>query len=252
MTIRTFSLGSTVVSTPAPGETRLLFEEILERECYLPAAIGLPDRPLIVDVGANVGLASLYFAKRAPGARTILVEAIAEMAAAAEQNVSRWGLDAQVLAAALCPTGVDPVIDYRPKTPGISSLWAYRRDRTQEISARFESIGIEQLEAHDLAVALAGRSERLEVTRVGMDEIVAICAPRLIDLMKVDVEGGEWDIVNEAICSGAVRTLICETDRQNAQRFHNLSQPGWTATIREHPIFAEQVLVLILGPSKDP
>jgi FkbH-like protein/FkbM family methyltransferase len=55
-------------------ETDYLYEEIFENECYLKHDIGLPDGATVVDIGANIGLFSLFVMSRCRNPRIYAFE----------------------------------------------------------------------------------------------------------------------------------------------------------------------------------
>ena len=76
------------------------WQEIFERECFF-----FPDGghvPRIVDAGANVGIATLYFKSRYPAARIVAIEPDPAAAEALRRNVESFGLpEVEIVEAAL-------------------------------------------------------------------------------------------------------------------------------------------------------
>src|SRR5262245_28331690 len=56
------------------GSDVFTFQEIIKAEIYQPAVVRLPSCQTIIDLGANIGLASLYLASRYPTSRVFAVE----------------------------------------------------------------------------------------------------------------------------------------------------------------------------------
>src|SRR5829696_7537799 len=65
--------GESLVS-PVGEPLLALFEEIWIRQSYLPAAWTPTPRPTVVDVGANVGVFSLWAIRRLGAARVVAIE----------------------------------------------------------------------------------------------------------------------------------------------------------------------------------
>jgi 2-polyprenyl-3-methyl-5-hydroxy-6-metoxy-1,4-benzoquinol methylase len=65
--------GDSLVS-PAEEPLLALFEEIWIRESYLPTAWTPTTAPKVIDVGANVGVFSLWAARRLGAARVVAIE----------------------------------------------------------------------------------------------------------------------------------------------------------------------------------
>src|SRR4029079_3076700 len=56
------------VSHQNPGETDFLYQEIFEQRCYLRHGITLPDAACVFDVGAHIGLFTLFVRQESPRA----------------------------------------------------------------------------------------------------------------------------------------------------------------------------------------
>jgi|GEM_PF-1515741 len=76
-------------------------EEYLRSIHLIREKMQLPEVPLIIDAGANIGLASLYFSLHFTNCRLQLLEPFGENAAAARENLQRNAVHAEVLQAAL-------------------------------------------------------------------------------------------------------------------------------------------------------
>ncbi len=76
-------------------------EEYLRSIRLIREKVQLPETPLIIDAGANIGLAALYFSLHFTGCRLQLLEPFEENAASARENIQRNHLNAEVLQAAL-------------------------------------------------------------------------------------------------------------------------------------------------------
>ena len=141
------------------GDIFILYEVFLS-ECYDIPGYDFRDAGLIVDLGANIGLASLYFAGRAPRARLICVEPSPGNADLLRRNLAAIPEATVVEAAAAGTSGTLPFDDDRP-------AWGGR------LSA----------------------SGRKTVRAVGMADLLQRCAPgERVDLLKIDIEGGELDL----------------------------------------------------------
>jgi hypothetical protein len=55
-------------------ETDYVYKEIFEDECYTRHGIRLPDGATVVDIGANIGLFSLFALSRSPNAKIYAFE----------------------------------------------------------------------------------------------------------------------------------------------------------------------------------
>ncbi|MCW2246962.1 FkbM family methyltransferase [Azospirillum fermentarium] len=135
--------------------------------------------PLIVDCGAHIGLASLYFASRFPQATIHAFEADPAIA--------------EVMAANLLAQGIMQV------TPYAKAVWTH-------------GDGITFADTHDDSghVVSGGPAEGKRVESIRLRDFLAGLG-RPVDLLKLDIEGAEFAVADD--CDGAlggVRRIIAE------------------------------------------
>ncbi|MFE4333088.1 FkbM family methyltransferase [Streptomyces sp. NPDC056831] len=106
-------------------ESDFLYREIFTDNAYLRHGITLPDDAVVVDVGANIGMFTLYAARHSPGARVIAVEPIAELATAAALNAELHGVDATVHTCALGAAPGETELTYYPRNSVMSGRYAH-------------------------------------------------------------------------------------------------------------------------------
>jgi len=142
------------------GSDRASFEHVFGGAYELDVPV---EPKLIVDLGANAGYASVFFALRYPSARVIAVEPVPENARLVRKNVSRLGRVDVVEAAAWPRPARLTLVD-----PG-KSFWGMRvaEDAAGEVAA----------------VTIPALLERAGVGR--------------IDILKVDIEGAEAELFSE-------------------------------------------------------
>ena len=142
------------------GGDIFVLHEVFGSGCYAPPMDPSSLRT-IVDLGANIGLTTLYFASKAPEARFICVEPVPGNAELLCRNISPLAQTVIVQAAVARKSGMVAFDDARPAWGG--------------------------------GIAADGR---LRVAAISMDDLLARYAPEgKIDLLKMDVEGAEADIL---------------------------------------------------------
>jgi FkbM family methyltransferase len=159
--------------------TLFLLEEIWLEGCY-DVAIDEPS-PLIVDAGANIGVAALRFAHRHPGLRLVAFEPSPDAAAVLRRNLAAAHVDATVHELAL------------GRTEGTFELLA---DRVGSVGATIATVAAPA--AHVDTVSVVTLSSLLS-------EPVA--------LLKLDAEGSEFAILGELETAGRlelVRRIVLE------------------------------------------
>jgi FkbM family methyltransferase len=144
--------------------------------------------PRILDCGANVGLATLYFKSRYPRSRVTAYEADPRIAAALRGNLSRNGCDdVEVVSAA---------------------VWIH------EGSVTFRCEGTDSGTIDELAGGLSGEPKSVPSVR-----LKSILERETVDLLKLDIEGGEEAVLED--CGESltnVRALLMEVHEFDAQR----------------------------------
>lgn len=145
------------------GELEVMCDILLDGEYALPEAAA-PD--VILDVGANIGVASLFFRAHYPKAEIVAIEPDPDTFAKLERNVG-GDPGTRVLNAAVAAERGD-VLLFRPPGHSIAASLKYRgRDRDAS-------------------------------TRVPAETLDALCAEldlARIDVVKLDVEGAELEVL---------------------------------------------------------
>jgi FkbM family methyltransferase len=157
------------------------------RELYVAGSYELAVRGdlLVLDVGMNVGHASLYFAQRYPGAMVVGFEPLRPTFARAEKNFAGNGELAKRIRAN--PVGLSDAdgeleVEYTDDVPGLASLYGLPAERKAYVKARKERIVV-----RDAAAV--------------MDEVLAAHPERRV-VMKVDCEGAEYRVMQRLAGAG--------------------------------------------------
>ncbi|OLR93164.1 hypothetical protein BJP25_16830 [Actinokineospora bangkokensis] len=166
------------------GELRYLYDEVFVHDEYGHAIDLLPEAPVVVDLGANLGLFTLRVLRDRPRARVVAVEPVPGTAGLLRRNVAGAG-DVHVIAAA---AGAEP---------GEITMTAFRNvlanstSRPQEKPDEwFARMRASQPENADELLA----TEEVTVPVVAFEAVWPAGAQR-VDLLKVDVEGAELEVL---------------------------------------------------------
>ncbi|MFJ4618062.1 FkbM family methyltransferase [Streptomyces sp. NPDC088812] len=165
-------------------DARFLYGEIFEGGTY--AGISLPDDPFVVDVGANIGLFTLFVKQRRPRARVLAFEPLPELVAALRANAARFGLDGveahDVALGAEASDGVS--FRYYPLLPSSSTRYPQDQGQLKELLGRsFPPRVVERM--------FQGRETTVRVDRLSR----YLGTERPVDLLKIDAVGSELDIL---------------------------------------------------------
>jgi FkbM family methyltransferase len=133
--------------------------EVWLQECYRPP-VDVP-ADLVVDLGANIGLTSLWYAKRYGAKRVLCVEPVPENARLARLNLIANGVEGEVLEAAVGPENGLVHLD---------ESGDFNLGRVADHGRPVPAMSIEAILGH-------------------------LPADRRIDLLKVDIEGAEEALI---------------------------------------------------------
>ncbi|CAL9515871.1 31-O-demethyl-FK506 methyltransferase FkbM [Streptomyces sp. enrichment culture] len=186
--------GPAVWCTNGPAAVAM-WREMVPPGAYDRAARRLREGGTVLDVGANIGLMSLYCARVLPGVRILAAEPAPEPYACLERNLAEhagahWR--AEPVAVARRPGHLR--FTYYPQAPGNSGLHADRRADDEITLAFLRNSGVE---AEDAAELVEGLHEGVELTVpvTTVSELLRRHDVERVDLLKIDVERAELDVL---------------------------------------------------------
>ncbi|GAB3451678.1 hypothetical protein GCM10027570_28930 [Streptomonospora sediminis] len=168
-------------------DARFVYQEIFEHDIY--SVDDLPEKPVVVDAGANVGLFSMYVKRLRPRARIIAFEPAPECLEALRRNVQLHGMtDVAVHPCGLGSETREASFTYYPHLPANSTFRPEGKGIVKDMVA--DQTGQEFATALFTPTELVVRVERLS-------QILAAHHPDVdtIDLLKIDVEGTEAEVL---------------------------------------------------------
>lgn len=184
-------------------EARFLYHEIFEQDCYLGSLDPLPEKPTVLDVGANIGLFALRIFRSHPGARVICFEPVAPIFEVLRQNL--YGLPAELHPEAVSERDGHTELSYYPLVPGNSSLHA--RQLTPELLEKM-FIGFGTLDLgwwqpligrrlfRKFARGIWENPQRFQAEVTSLSSFLERNPKLTVDLLKVDVERAELDVLH--------------------------------------------------------
>lgn len=188
----------TLVTELNAYETDYLHQEIFIDRVYAPEGFDLPPRPLVFDVGANIGLFSLFIAREHPGATIIAFEPSPDAFTALAANVEDLGLPVTCLPAAVGGAGGSRDITIYPAASVFSGLHTDQHSDWAAIRATLADAVADSVSApvvDDLADARMLGARTTTVGVVTLSDILASLDGRRVDLLKLDAEGSETEIL---------------------------------------------------------
>jgi FkbM family methyltransferase len=169
-------LGDTVIHAQNWLELDFLFNEVFVGNEYL---VKLPRRdPFIIDCGANIGCATLYFKLHYPDARILAFEPNPFCFEMLKKNVEVNGLKNVTLVPAACASA--PGTTTFHVNPGFSPLSSAVGNRDEK-----------------------QKTVPIEVRLVKLSESIT----EDVDLLKLDIEGGEWEVFADLVASGKLARI---------------------------------------------
>lgn len=185
------------------------------QQVFIDAEYESPDLPskatTIVDLGGNIGLATLYFAARYPDANILTVEPEPENFSLLLRNTASLGTRVHRHQAA---------------------VWLH----DGQISLRTEDEANRPLGAWGMQVTAEPRLGEARVPSYRLSTLLNLAGFTTVDILKVDIEGAELELFSEGVqdCLAQIRMVIIET--------HDRFRPGSEAAVRRalDPLFEER------------
>ncbi|MFC5743634.1 non-ribosomal peptide synthetase [Dyella tabacisoli] len=192
-----------LVFAPYPPEAHYLYSDIYEYKTYDQYGIRYSANASIVDVGANIGLFSLYALEHAPGSRVIAIEPVPQLWTQLRRNVAAYGERVVSVNLALGERDYTGELTYYPATPGMSSLHPDMTEERALLGTILRNLAengrpeIQPLFAQEhqyLQERLASESFPCRVRR--LSRVCAELGVEVIDLLKIDVQKAELEVLH--------------------------------------------------------
>ncbi|HSK79449.1 MAG TPA: amino acid adenylation domain-containing protein [Thermoanaerobaculia bacterium] len=178
------------------SETEFLYREIFLEQSYLHHGIRLSEDACIFDVGANIGLFSLWAARHLRRARYYAFEPIPQVCEPLRLNTELYGLDARVFECGLAAAPGRAELVYYPHVSVISGRFADAAEE-REVVRSFLLDGEAQAEGADLEELLDDRltSQTVDCELKTLSQVIEDEGISRIDLLKIDVEKSEMEVL---------------------------------------------------------
>lgn len=186
------------------GETDYLYKEIFEGQIYLRHGISLKDGDCIFDVGANIGMFSLFAGQVCRNARIYAFEPIPPTYKVLSANTYLYGLNVKLFQCGLSSDSKSETFTYYPRLSLMSGRFADTVEEREvvkffELNQQSAGAGLprtwsEELIDETLDEWLATEQFNCPVTTIS--EVIREQGIEKIDLLKIDVEKSELDVLN--------------------------------------------------------
>ncbi len=186
------------------NETDYLYEEIFEKEIYVRHGVELPEGACVFDVGANIGMFTLFVTQHCAGARVYAFEPIAPLFETLRLNAELYGDGVKLFPFGLSDRRASETFTFYPNY----SMMSGRRDYAHaggdvEVIKRYmrnqQEEGVSEMGAllEHADELLKDRFEGVEYPAQlrPLSEVIAEEGVGRIDLLKVDVQRAELDVL---------------------------------------------------------
>jgi FkbM family methyltransferase len=199
-------------------ETDYVFNEIFNNNIYLQHGININDNAIIFDIGANIGLFSLYIKQHYPSSKIYAFEPAPDTYAILDLNLASLGNSIKTYNIGLSDDNKESVFHYYPDFTVISGFHA-----NQERDAEIITSGIQCNNHHEIASVTQLINKRLEklisykCQVKTLSKIIEQEHIMEIDLLKLDVEGSELAILKGIAVKDwvKVKQIVMEVHHKN-------------------------------------
>jgi len=204
------------------GETEFLFREIFEGDGYLRHGLTVGDGDVVFDVGANIGMFTVFAGTHARGARVYAFEPIPPVFDTLKSNASLYDVSGQVFNCGLGSRTETVSFTFYPHNTVLSGRFANVASERAVVQRYLEN------DASAQATTFASMTELLEENLEAQEfacsirtlsDVVASEQLDRIDLLKIDVEKAEWDVLQgiDDVTWPKIRQVVIEVHDENGR-----------------------------------
>ncbi|MEU7138537.1 FkbM family methyltransferase [Nocardia sp. NPDC046473] len=237
-------------------ETAHLYREIFLERIYLRGGLTIPPDALVVDVGANIGMYSLFVHSEVPSASILAFEPLPPLCRALRHNLTAHQVQARVFPYGLSDSDREVPFTYYPGYTTMSTQSAYAdTDEDKEFVRRaaIESLpesddGREVLEELDSILDFRFQSVTHTCRVRRLSEVIDEEGVDRIDMIKIDVQRAEMDVLRgiDRRHWPMVRQIVMEVhDAPGTDTAGRLDDVVRTLTDRGFQVTAEQDASLV-------
>jgi 31-O-methyltransferase len=179
----------------SPAEAGLLWRSMaFEANLYRRAARRLSPGDVVLDIGANVGLASMCFAGVQPDLTIMAVEPAPDVFTCLERNVQAHLNTSMAIRAAMSDKLGSHDFTYYPNAPGNSGLYANREKDDEVTRIYLHNKGVDD-SSNDGMIKGLHDGVLITVPTTTISQLMHEYSLERIALIKIDVERAELDVL---------------------------------------------------------
>lgn len=202
------------------AEAIYFYKSIFKERCYFRHGINLRPSGIVLDVGANIGIFSIFAALEEPTAKIYSFEPVPPLFDILKFNLFDISEEASAFNIGLSNCSGNASITYYPESPGMSSFSPNAQEEQKVLTAILQNsrdCGDELAEAALLQggadfIAHRLRSETFNVPLKTISQLMREQTIDRVDLLKIDVQKLEMDVL-QGIDSddwGRIRQIVAE------------------------------------------
>ena len=230
------------------NETTFLYHEIFEGGLYLKHGITVSDNDVVFDVGANIGIFSIWLHKQYPHARIFAFEPIPDIHQILAANFDLLGIPGKAIGCGLASKTTSAQFTFYPKNSVMSGKYAKPAEDLQVTTAFLNNSNPNFAEAAkqdpkyarhtEMMLASLFETKTAECSIKTITDVLREEGLSKIDLLKVDVEKSEHEVLAGIADSDwpKIRQLVLEVhdiDGRAEQLNQLLSSKGYAAVLEQ-------------------
>ncbi|MEY3866260.1 MAG: hypothetical protein RLZZ338_151 [Cyanobacteriota bacterium] len=179
------------------SETDFVYQEIFQERCYLKHGITLNDGDSVIDVGANIGLFTLFVAHQCKNAKIYAFEPLPPLYEKLRLNVELYGVNAQVFQLGISQESRQATFTYYPHNTVVSGQYADAEQERETVKTFLLNQEQEFVTGENIDQWLEERlkGEQFTCELTSLSEMIRKLQIERIDLLKVDAEKSEGDVL---------------------------------------------------------
>lgn len=186
-----------LVASQNKNETSFMYKEIFEEKIYLQHGVRLNDGDCVFDVGANIGMFSLFVGRECRNAKIYAFEPMPPLFETLRTNIALYDLDAKVFQCGVAADNNTREFTYYPHLTLMSGQFAdLAQDR--QVVKLFESNRHEDgwnSELLDEMLEERMTTERFTCQMQRISDVIREHGVERIDLLKIDVQKSELEVL---------------------------------------------------------
>lgn len=240
------------------AETHQFYQEIFEAQLYTRHGITISEGDCIFDVGANIGMFTLFVDRQCKNVAIYAFEPAPPTFEIASLNLALYGVNARLFNFALASAARSETFTFYPQSSGMSSFYPDKDEEwdvlrtimtNQRAGQKQTSMAYLQKHAQEWLEARF-QEESFRCSTHTLSEVMKEQQVERIDLLKIVVQKSEWEVLAgiNAEDWAKIRQLVLEVydiDGRVEQIKHFLEGHGYHVRVEQAPLFQGSVVYLV-------